>query len=197
MLLPLTWCCLWCPLIPRQGTWAQGIDKSPRESKQIIFLVGLICWQPPVWSCECGWKQLMRGKEDLPVLMVESCWFSRTVRWEHTCSWLVWNYLFQRNRSYTLTFHVSVPGDRLCSYTPVSSETGHPDKAEDKNPHLTLCANALTYACLADFTGRLFYHYFPVLDCSSIILLNLLWQRYQTLPKQAGCVCLRQNPLQG
>lgn len=77
-----------------------------------------------------------------------------------------------QNCSYALTFPVSVPGDWLTSYRPVSIVMGHPDKAEDKNPCLTPCANTLTYPCLADFTGRLFNHDFLVPDYSSIIPLH-------------------------
>lgn len=48
---------------------------------------------------------------------------------------------------------LSMPEDWLGSYRPASIVMGHPDKAEDKNPSLTPCANILTYPCLADFTG--------------------------------------------
>lgn len=62
---------------------------------------------------------------------------------------------------------------------------GHLDKAEDKSPRLTPCANTLTYPCLADFTGRLFNHDFLMLDYSSIILLQHYASSIMEIPNTA------------
>lgn len=80
---------------------------------------------------------------------------------------------------------LSMPEDWLGSYRPASIVMGHPDKAEDKNPSLTPCANILTYPCLADFTGRLCNHDFLMPHYSSIIAFHSFEHALMEIPNAA------------
>lgn len=79
----------------------------------------------------------------------------------------------------------TVPGDWLRSCLPVTTAMGHPDRAGDRNPRLTPCANTPTSPCLAAFTGQLFNHDLLVLDCSSAGLQHSLGSAGMGKPRAA------------